>query len=1249
VFGRGWWTCCLQACAFGTFGDRYVGNSGTEDFTVEHCFGHCAACAIKPVLGMVPTKVTFAVDMSAVAVAKSGVFLSGGMFGTPGSNTRYKMRKSTGSVYTISITIPGNRLYNFKYANGFSDDYSTVETLADGARCAQLDHGDRIVAVYEDDVTADTVCFGECSATCGQPPSGTSKVTFRLKMDAADVSAEGLFVAGGAGGEFGNPGDNQLKFNPSSGFYEKSMALKVGSALTYSYTNGACANWQCKEPLLGKKCAAWWHYNDRALVVPAADLVVPASYFGHCGLERSRKVAVTFFVELSKGVYNTVGGQMAISPHDVHKQGVFLAGGGTFGEPGDHHMTPTDDGWKVFKYTFMLEQGSTHAFSFSLGNDTVSWAGKEQLSGASCAAGEWNDREITVGASDMLVGPFCFGKCCACAHADSPMVSATFAVDMSQTTVSADGVFLAGGSYFTEPKDEYKMSDSDGDGIYTITVEIPSETHQHYAFTNGKCGNSDDWWCKEDLQHAAANKACARSENWHDREMIALTGDLVVPTVCYEGCGPCDPDAFAVGNGDDERRGRRVPDANGGITVTFRLNTDFSQMDDPAKLKIGPSAITPGVWSVAGGGAFGEVGDNKMTLEVGSDTVYEFTTVLTPGAYRYVFVNSHTPGDWDAKEQLKGESSMTACVDQDFGRNQWFDRDLIVPEGPPGMLVAFCFGGCDPSCGMLPDISESKVTFRLDMALVHAVAGQGVFLAGGGVFGNPGDNQMSAVRTCADGESCHTSYELTVMLAPGDYYYTYTNGLGSEWAPWETKEDVQGQHCSGNVWDDRMLTVADDGEDVVVSECFGGCRSCEEMLERRATVTFLVELDPDTDPVDDAGVYLAGGGTFGTPGDNKMVAVAGSDTRFTITYEVPAFTHHYYAFTNGAAADWSGKEALAGAPCAANEWDDRGFEAAESDMTLGPFCFGKCCTCSEGARDITMTLNVILENGVAAGGLFLTGGIFGAPGNLAYQLLDGGADGDLLAGDKMFTLQVAVPSQAHFYFALANGDCADYSCKENLAEKGCGVGAWGDRYMGDTGTKDFTVPIITFGACASDGSTDGGDVTPGVKQGSTNQGAPKQGSTKQAKSTASSGGLNTGVVAGVAVAALFIIVLVVLVAKKMVNDAKLTGGAGNPAKPSFENPLYSDAVDRVHGSTTDFAPALDGFSLGGDDTASIHDGGSKSNPMYEEDADYGRAQTAGYMDVDVPAGDASGGVSAGYMDVDAAGSSGDEEGFGQEE
>ena len=98
---------------------------------------------------------------------------------------------------------------------------------------------------------------------------------------------------------------------------------------------------------------------------------------------------------------------------------------------------------------------------------------------------------------------------------------------MANETVSPEGVFLAGGGNFGYPGD-FPMSDDDGDGIWSITVEVPHGFTSHYTFTNGAC---QDWSCKENI----AGQGCADPNNWNDRWIENVTADVTVST-CFAQC-----------------------------------------------------------------------------------------------------------------------------------------------------------------------------------------------------------------------------------------------------------------------------------------------------------------------------------------------------------------------------------------------------------------------------------------------------------------------------------------------------------------------------------------------------------------------------------------------------------------------------------------------------------------------------------------------------------------------------------------
>ena len=54
------------------------------------------------------------------------------------------------------------------------------------------------------------------------------------------------------------------------------------------------------------------------------------------------------------------------------------------------------------------------------------------------------------------------------------------------------------------------MTDDDGDGIWSVSIEVPNGFTGYYTFTNGAC---QDWSCKEDI----GGLECANPNNWNDR------------------------------------------------------------------------------------------------------------------------------------------------------------------------------------------------------------------------------------------------------------------------------------------------------------------------------------------------------------------------------------------------------------------------------------------------------------------------------------------------------------------------------------------------------------------------------------------------------------------------------------------------------------------------------------------------------------------------------------------------------------
>ena len=123
---------------------------------------------------------------------------------------------------------------------------------------------------------------------------------------------------------------------------------------------------------------------------------------------------------------------------------------------------------------------------------------------------------------------------------------------------------------------------------------------------------------------------------------------------------------------------------------------------------------------------------------------------------------------------------------------------------------------------------------------------------------------------------------------------------------------------------------------------------------------------------------------------------------------------------------------------------------------------------SAAAQTSTVTFNVNMANEtVAESGVFLGGGIMGA--NDAYQLLD--AD-----GDGIYSVDVSLANGTSGNYIFLNGNCPDWSCKENLANLPCADPAnWNDRFLPEV-TEDTTLDFC-FGECSTDGSCSAAAVT----------------------------------------------------------------------------------------------------------------------------------------------------------------------------
>jgi hypothetical protein len=234
--------------------------------------------------------------------------------------------------------------------------------------------------------------------------------------------------------------------------------------------------------------------------------------------------------------------------------------------------------------------------------------------------------------------------------------------------------------------------------------------------------------------------------------------------------------------------------------------------------------------------------------------------------------------------------------------------------------------------------AQVNITFELNTATLSSIDPGGLFIAGGSGFGGPGDNELLD----PDGDGI---YSVTLQRDQGfSSNYTFLNGNCGDYS---CKENIAGLPCSDPAnFNDRFIGSV--MSDTTVLACFGTCDDDGTCTIVTDSIEITFQLNTSTITVDAGGVFLAGGGNFGNPGDNPMIDPDG-DGIYTITVTKALGFQSHYTFTNGNCGDFSCKEDIVGLPCSdPMAFDDRFLSATLSDTTILA-CFGTCV--SDGTCD----------------------------------------------------------------------------------------------------------------------------------------------------------------------------------------------------------------------------------------------------------------------------------------------------------
>jgi hypothetical protein len=479
--------------------------------------------------------------------------------------------------------------------------------------------------------------------------------------------------------------------------------------------------------------------------------------------------------------------QVDMSEVGANPAGVFVAGSFQGWTAGASQMTDPD-GNGIFTYTQQVEAGTYIMYKFMNG---PGWSWVESVPAACGNTADNNNRFITLGTSDTVLPVVCYSDCVAC-NEEIPTVPVTFRVDMSQQTVSANGVHVAGSMQGWNPGGT-QLSDANGDGIYEVTLQLAAASYQ-YKFVNGNAWGGDE----------AVPSACATNSN---REAVVGSSPVTV-TSCF---GQCTQTCAAP-----------TPSAD----ITFSVNASLLTVD-PSGMWLAGSFTSP-TWQ-AGSVAMSDAdGDGVWTATVNVSGSAEI-------AYKFFNGDPYVDGQQvNAGEETANFSAAGCGASNGVGG---YNR-IHTRTGQPEVLPTVCFNYCTSCPQGVPGCTDSDavnydadataddgscqflVTLRVNMSNT-TVNAAGVHVAGGFQGWNPGS---TAVPYLGFGV-----YELTVSLTNGTHEYKFVNGNA-----WGGDESVSGCGNGGN----RTVTV-NGGNVVTAAACFGNCDACAG-----CTDPFSLEFDP---------------------------------------------------------------------------------------------------------------------------------------------------------------------------------------------------------------------------------------------------------------------------------------------------------------------------------------------------------------------------------------------------------------------
>ncbi len=495
-----------------------------------------------------------------------------------------------------------------------------------------------------------------CSGQNGHYAS-IQQVTFQVDMRDQTVGAAGVQLAG----SFNNWSPTATPMTNTGGsIYAATLSLISDSAFTYRFVNGnTTAGYEIVPAACGVPASGGLF--NRSVTVPAGNSNLAAVCFGSCE-PCPPMVNVSFRVDMS---------QQSINP-----QGVHVAGDFNTWNTSSHPMSNL--GNHVFGRTIQAIPGTTLQFKYVNGNTAAGYELVPASCGVSGSGGTYN-RYITIGNADTTLSEVCFSSCTDCPQ----LISLTLKVDMNETTVSPNGVHVAGS--FNNFSPNATPMTNQGNNVFIATIDVWENDFVTYRFVNGNTTAGFE----------AVPEACGipSGTGGFDRYLQMGTVAVIAPEVCFSSCTDC------TGNPDE-------------VAVTFKV--DMAQQN----------IASAGVFLAASFNNWSTSANQMIHL---GNKVYSATiNLLKNTEVRYRFVNGNTAAGYETVPDACGTPGTS-------GGNE---RALSVPEQDI-ILPEVCFAMCE-DC---PPAQLYEITFRVDMSK-QTVGVFGVYIAGDFNAWNPASTQL---------------------------------------------------------------------------------------------------------------------------------------------------------------------------------------------------------------------------------------------------------------------------------------------------------------------------------------------------------------------------------------------------------------------------------------------------------------------------------------------------------------------------